>query len=132
MSEYWDRDIVERLRGRAEYAKQEKTGTADGDAVHLNQAADEIGRLRAQIEILRVDVQKWTDAYQLTAALVEQSLTALVNVNKIVSEAAMTGFNCKDGDWPERLFESQRLTSAAIKSAKSCSVSSTDRQEGAA
>lgn len=49
MSDYWDRDIVERLRSRAEYAKQEKTGTADGDAVHLNQAADEIERLRAEV-----------------------------------------------------------------------------------
>lgn len=44
-------------------------------------------------------------------------LAALRNVNKIISEAAMTGFNCKDGDWPERLFESQQMTSAAIKKA---------------
>jgi len=31
-------------------------------------------------------------------------LSALLSVNKLISEAAMTGFNCKDGDWPERLF----------------------------
>lgn len=44
-------------------------------------------------------------------------LAALRNVQKIISEAAMTGFNCKDGDWPERLFDSQQVTSAAIKKA---------------
>jgi hypothetical protein len=26
----------------------------------------------------------------------------------------MTGFNWKDGDWPDRLFASQQMTSAAI------------------
>jgi len=44
-------------------------------------------------------------------------LDALINVRRIISEAAMTGFNCKDGDWPERLFHSQQITSAAIKKA---------------
>jgi hypothetical protein len=44
-------------------------------------------------------------------------LAALRNVNKLISEAAMTGFNCKDGDWAERLFTSQQVTSAAIRKA---------------
>jgi hypothetical protein len=41
-------------------------------------------------------------------------LAALLNVQKIISEAALTGFNCKDGDWADRLFFSQQKTSAAI------------------
>src|SRR5437868_7049529 len=61
MSGYWDRDIVERLRSRAEYAKQEKTGTADGDAVHLNQAADEIALLRSQVERMRGALKPFDD-----------------------------------------------------------------------
>jgi hypothetical protein len=41
-------------------------------------------------------------------------LAALLNVRKIISEAALTGFNCNDGDWVDRLFFSQQKTSAAI------------------
>lgn len=45
-------------------------------------------------------------------------LEALKAVNKLISEAAMTGFNWRDGDWAERLFFSQQATSAAIKKAE--------------
>jgi hypothetical protein len=44
-------------------------------------------------------------------------LAALQAVNKLISEAALTGFNCHDGDWAERLFHSQQATSTAIKKA---------------
>ena len=44
-----------------------------------------------------------------------EMLAALEGVRKIISDGAMTGFNCHDGDWAERLFESQRQTSMAIK-----------------
>jgi hypothetical protein len=40
---------------------------------------------------------------------------ALRSVQKIISTGAMTGFNWKDGDWADRLFESQRVTSAALQ-----------------
>lgn len=49
MSDYWSQDIVERLRQRAEAAKEEATGTAVSDATHFTQAADEIVRLRDKI-----------------------------------------------------------------------------------
>jgi hypothetical protein len=44
-------------------------------------------------------------------------VAALRAVQKIISEAAMTGFNCHDGDWAERLFFSQQATSAALSKA---------------
>lgn len=44
-------------------------------------------------------------------------LDALLNVRKLISEAAATGFNYKDGDWPGRLYFSQQKTSAAIEKA---------------
>lgn len=44
-------------------------------------------------------------------------LAALSNVRALIAEAAMTGFNWKDGDWAERLFASQQVTSAAIEKA---------------
>lgn len=48
-------------------------------------------------------------------------LAALRNVQKLISEAAMTGFNCHDGNWAERLFFSQQMTSDAIsKATKTC------------
>jgi hypothetical protein len=45
-------------------------------------------------------------------------LAALLNVRKIISEGAATGFNCHDGDWAERLFASQAMTTAAIAKAE--------------
>ena len=44
-------------------------------------------------------------------------LDALINVQKIISEGAMTGFVPTDGDWAERLFASQQKTSQAIAEA---------------
>jgi hypothetical protein len=55
------------------------------------------------------------DARLIAAA--PEMLEALRNVQKLISEAAMTGFNCHDGNWAERLFLSQQVTSAAIKKA---------------
>jgi hypothetical protein len=42
-------DIIERLRERAKTAREEKTGTADGDAIHFEEAAREIERLRGAL-----------------------------------------------------------------------------------
>lgn len=53
---------------------------------------------------------------EMLAAL--DMLTALKNVQKLIAEAAMTGFNYKDGDWPERLFASQHVTDTAIRRAE--------------
>lgn len=39
-------DIVQKLRERAGFARQDHTGTADADAWHFDAAADEIERLR--------------------------------------------------------------------------------------
>jgi hypothetical protein len=50
-------------------------------------------------------------------AAAPEMLAALLNVRKLISEAAMTGFNWQDGDWAERLFVSQQVTSAAIAKA---------------
>lgn len=56
------------------------------------------------------------DAFLIAAA--PDLLEALLNVRKLISEAAATGFNYKDGDWPERLYFSQQETSAAIDKAR--------------
>lgn len=45
--------LVERLRERAAIARGEKTGTALGDAIHFEEAADEIERLRAELDEAR-------------------------------------------------------------------------------
>lgn len=44
---------------------------------------------------------------------------ALSAVNKLISEGAVTGFNWQDGDWAQRLFESQQTTSRALAKARS-------------
>lgn len=38
-------DLINRLRERAKVAREENTGTALGDALHFEEAADEIDRL---------------------------------------------------------------------------------------
>lgn len=52
----------------------------------------------------------------ISAAL--EMFSALLAVRKIIIDGAMTGFNCHDGDWAERLFASQQVTHAAITKAK--------------
>lgn len=44
-------------------------------------------------------------------------LRELIAVRQIISEAALTGFNCHDGDWSERLFASQGPSSEAVRKA---------------
>lgn len=56
--------------------------------------ADEITKLRA-------------DEVELRAAL--------THVREIIKEGALTGFNCHDGDWAERLFASQGVTFNALR-----------------
>ena len=56
------------------------------------------------------------NAFLIAAA--PDMLAALKAVNKLITEAAMTGFNCHDGDWAERLFHSQQATSNAIRKAE--------------
>jgi hypothetical protein len=50
-------------------------------------------------------------------AEVETILAAMEGTRALVSEAAMTGFNCHDGDWAERLYANQAKLSAAIDKA---------------
>ncbi len=39
---------------------------------------------------------------------------ALREVRALIAAGAMTGFNCHDGDWAEKLFHSQQETSASL------------------
>lgn len=76
--------------------------------------------LLAEIQHLRGVVkerptQEATPASPKVSEALDEALTALRAVNKIVSDGAMTGFNWKDGDWPDRLFASQQGTSRAIR-----------------
>ena len=60
--------------------------------------------------------------HKANAALIAAApdlLEALINVRKIITEGALTGFNYKDGDWAPRLFNSQHTTSSAIAKATS-------------
>ena len=41
-------------------------------------------------------------------------IEALELVRGIISEGAITGFDCHNGDWAERLFKSQAVTSEAL------------------
>lgn len=59
-----------------------------------------------------------SDADDSLIAAAPDLLEALLSVRSLISEAAATGFNYKDGDWPERLYFSQQKTSAAIEKAR--------------
>jgi hypothetical protein len=65
--------------------------------------------------------ENWSQQSRANAKLIAAApdlLAALKAVNKLIAEAAMTGFNYLDGDWAERLFTSQQATSAAIRKAE--------------
>lgn len=56
--------------------------------------------------------QKQCDAALIAAA--PELYEALKDVNALIAEAAMTGFNYATGDWAQRLYDSQQKTSAAL------------------
>lgn len=43
-------------------------------------------------------------------------------IREIINEAAVTGFNPKDGDWAERLFASQGNSFEAVKNAEKAGI----------
>lgn len=45
----------------------------------------------------------------------QQMRAALMHVRDIIKDGAMTGFNCHDGDWADRLFASQGLTHPLVR-----------------
>jgi len=74
------------------------------------------------MDLAELDVHRAnkTDPYEANARMIAAApdmLAALKALNKLISEAALTGFNYKDGDWADRLYASQQTTSAAIKAA---------------
>lgn len=54
--------------------------------------------------------------YYGNLGVIREAKTALDLVRGIIVEAALTGFNCHEGDWAERLYTSQADTHAAVKS----------------
>ena len=59
-------------------------------------------------------VKVWRDKAIALGAMNDRLRAALVHVRGIIKDGALTGFNCPDGDWTERLFASQGLTHAAL------------------
>lgn len=49
-----------------------------------------------------------------TQPAVADLVKALGIVRSIISEGALTGFNCHDGDWADRLYASQGMSSTAL------------------
>ena len=72
----------------------------------------------AKMPVVNTDVPSDVAAWNIRASAPSPALReALINVRAIIAEAALTGFNWKDGDWAERLFASQQMTSAALQAA---------------
>lgn len=97
-----------------------KTGMAVG-MPHVRQNNRQMGlRVGAAVAVQPATSELMDVTAGETAPLlahIEELEKALRNVQKLISEAAMTGFNCHDGDWAERLFASQQVTSRVLKSA---------------
>lgn len=71
-----------------------------------------------------VEGTHYGEMFRANATLIAASpdlLAALKHVRAIISEAAMTGFNWRDGDWADRLFASQAMTHAAVAKAEGTS-----------
>ncbi len=94
-------DVVERLREIADRFYDDDTAMPYvGVKTAVIDAADEITRLRSSVSDMR----------ESAARMVE----AIKHVREIIKDAAMTGFNCHEGDWAERLFASEGLTFDAL------------------
>jgi hypothetical protein len=44
-------------------------------------------------------------------------LACLIEIRALITEAGLTGFNCHEGDWAERLFATQAASHAAVRKA---------------
>lgn len=117
--------LVEELRRRA-YSSQSLVGkrffTQVADA--LSAKDRELAEARAEIERLRRERDHWKFGHDASERARDEALSALREskaaldlVRGIIVEAAMTGFNCHDGDWAERLYASQADTHAAVTKA---------------
>lgn len=89
---------------------------SQADADRIN--ADSRERYRGILAIALPALSAWNARAPAQSAGDGEMYAALLAVNKIIAEAALTGFNYKDGDWADRLFHSQQATSAALKSAR--------------
>lgn len=97
---YIDPHEVQRLRAGESIILYARDRDNIGVPIYLAAASSESEAIRA-----------------LTEAL-EGADDALTCVRAIVADAAMTGFNYKDGDWADRLFQSQQKTSRALSFAR--------------
>lgn len=94
------------------------------DPTVVRQAKAEIEKLSAlwiaetrENEKLRADLASIRSVYDFAAleAKITELRAAVLATRALVSEAALTGFNCKDGDWAERLFANQAALTDTIK-----------------
>lgn len=95
----------------------EEEGTSDGQMFSVY---DGCGLRITDPSISKYDAEKVARALSRDA-LFDEMVAALESVQALISEAASTGFNYKDGDWPERLFFSQRRTSAVLSKVREAS-----------
>lgn len=118
-----DEAVSENTRLRAALA------TSKDPCVYCQLPADEMAQCRAGFPgCARMDditgcpefgAMMQLDAVQSQRDALAKALSA---VNVLIAEAAMTGFNCHDGDWAQRLYDSQQETSRAIASARALAV----------
>ena len=67
--------------------------------------------------IANVNAHAHQEANAKLIAAAPDLLRELQAVRSLIAEAAMTGFNCREGDWAERLFASQGSSAEAVKKA---------------
>jgi hypothetical protein len=77
-----------------------------------------IERLTRENERLQRDNAEFSGVVETNGRLTrerDKARAALRHVRAIITDGALTGFNCLDGDWAERLYASQALTHAAVR-----------------
>lgn len=75
--------------------------------------------LRSNVDFnLSSELSMLRNRSQRVHALNEALVKALENVQRLIAEGALTGFNPLDGNWADRLFHSQQQTSRALAAAR--------------
>ena len=114
---------LDELREYAREATKAITGLTAGGSEYFGKRIGDIytadlpfcvGRIRERFEREAEWTRKSIAARQAAEVKLPELLAALKSVNRIIADGAMTGFNWKEGDWADRLFESQQATSRAL------------------
>lgn len=114
----WDAYIYDRSAKRTIWS-DERNDTPEEAKAKCQQHNDEfVGQMLEPLppeQAAQSELAALREKLEMAKGANAEALAALDFVRGIIAEGAMTGFNCHSGDWAERLFASQAVSSRVVK-----------------